>query len=134
MYRDDGYMQAGGPGVLTRSGYGPSGFRALLALARACPQKKRDRISLTLASRSGCHPTGTGGNVLIALPLATSQELVVMAGSLLSQRDCPPQTRACWQKQPRPAGLEAGASLSYLRKADFSRVSTNKNLFLTTYF
>lgn len=32
--------------MLTRSGYGPSGFCALLALARACPQKKRDRISV----------------------------------------------------------------------------------------
>lgn len=51
--------------------------------------------------------------MLVALPLVTSQELVVMAGSLVSQRDCPPQTRACWQKQPRPAGLKAGASLSY---------------------
>lgn len=83
----------------------------------------------TLVSGSYCHPTGTGGNEVIAPPLVTSQELVAMAAPLLRQRDCPPQTWACWQRQLCSSGLEAGASLKYFRKADFSRVSTNKHLF-----
>lgn len=79
----------------------------------------------TIFPSDDSYPTGyRRQRALRSAPGCLPGELV-MTGSLLSQKD--PQTQACWQTQRQLVRPEAGESLKYFGKADFSRREKEKN-------